>query len=172
MSICETPRLRLREFVPHDAPFMLRLLNDPGFIANINDKGIRTVDAAREFLEVTLIPSYMHNGFGLWAVDRKDTGDTIGMCGLIKRDWLDDIDLGYALLEDATGAGFAREAALATLGLAQGKHKLTRLAAIVNADNERSIRLLRDLGFVYERIVKLPPDDFELPLYAWVAPNA
>ena len=167
MSICETARLTLREFVPADAAFLLRLLNDPTFIANINDKGIRTVDAAREYLEVTLIPSYALHGFGLWAVVRRDTGDAIGMCGLIKREWLADVDLGYALLAEATGLGYAREAARATLEVATTRLGLTRLVAIVSADNTRSIRLLEDLGFAYEISVRLPPDDTEIPLYGW-----
>ncbi len=169
MIISDTPRLTLREFTPHDAAFLLQLLNDPGFIANINDKGIRTVDAAREYIEVTLAPSYSLHGFGLWAVERKDTGAPIGMCGLIKRDWLDDVDLGYALLAEATGSGFAREAARATLEVAQTRHHLTRLAAIVNAENTRSIALLRDLGFAAHGTVRMPPDDTEIPLFLWAA---
>ena len=169
MSICETLRLTLREFVSTDAAFLLRLLNDPTFIANINDKGIRTVDAAREYLEVTLIPSYTLHGFGLWAVVRRDSGDAIGMCGLIQRDWLADVDLGYALLAEAAGFGYAREAARATLDVATTRLGLTRLAAIVSADNAPSIRLLQDLGFAYEKVVRLPPEDTEIPLYAWNA---
>lgn len=167
MSICETSRLTLREFAPTDAAFLLRLLNDPTFIANINDKGIRTVDAAREYLEVTLIPSYTLHGFGLWAVARTDTGEMIGMCGLIKRDWLDDVDLGYALLADTAGLGYGREAARATLEVATTRLGLTRIVAIVSADNTRSIRLLEDLGFVYEKSVCIPTDQTEIPLYAW-----
>ncbi len=172
MPIVQTPRLTLREFGPEDAAFMLHLLNEPSFIAHINDKGIRTVEAAREYLAGTLCASYATHGFGLWAVVRRDTGEAIGMCGLIQRDWLDDVDLGYALLESAAGAGYAREAARATLGVAAARFGLTRLAAIVHTANVRSIRLLEDLGFVQERMVRVPSEENDIPLYAWTAPAA
>lgn len=170
MTLCTTARLALREFDADDAPFLLRLLNDPTFIAHIADKNIRTVDGAREYWETMLHPSYALHGFGLWAVVRTDTGDAIGMCGLVKRDWLEDVDLGYALLAESAGRGYGREAARATLDIATTRFGLTRLAAIVSADNARSIRLLEDLGFAYARPVRTPTDEAEIPMYVWQAP--
>src|SRR6476646_1252462 len=113
--VIDTPRLVLRCLDLDDAPFFLRLVNDPSFIANIADKGVRTLDDARENLRNGPIASYARHGHGLWMVELKDTGTPIGICGLIKRDVLDDVDVGYALLPEFCGQGYAAEAAAAAL---------------------------------------------------------
>jgi RimJ/RimL family protein N-acetyltransferase len=151
VSIAETERLRLREFAGGDAAFVVALVNDPAWLRFIGDRNVHTPDEARAYLANGPGRSYAKHGFGLYAVTLRTDGAPVGMCGLIKRDELDDVDLGFAFLPGARGQGYAREAAAAVLELARTKHGLARLVAIVAPDNEPSIRLLGDLGFIFER---------------------
>lgn len=161
----ETARLVLRELTLDDAAFALELLNEPGWIRFIGDRGLRTVDDARAYLEGGPLSLYPKLGFGFWRVDRREDGAPVGICGLIKRDWLDDVDLGYALLARFERRGYAREAAAATIAHAREVLKLARLAAIVNDDNARSIALLETLGFRFERTIHPPGEDAVVRLY-------
>jgi [ribosomal protein S5]-alanine N-acetyltransferase len=144
--IAETERLRLRRFRESDAPMILELLNDPGWLRFIGDRNIRSLDDARGYLR-KLEDARERNGFTLYLVERKDAREPLGMCGLVKRDTLPDPDLGFAFLERHRGAGYAEEAARATLDHAKGDLGLESLAAIATPDNERSVRLLEKLGF-------------------------
>ena len=160
----ETSRLTLRCLDLDDAAFFLRLVNEPSFIQNIADKGVRTLDDAREHLQKGPMASYARHGHGLWMVQLKDSGTPIGICGLIKRDVLDDIDVGYALLPEYCANGYASEAAAACLAHARDVLGLRRVVAVVNPDNTRSLRLLEKLGFRYERMTQLSPDAPEIQL--------
>lgn len=166
MLILETSRLRVESFTLEDAGFILRLLNEPSFILNIADKGVRSLDDARSYLENGPLAHYARHGFGLWRVSERASRDAVGMCGLIKRDTLEDVDLGYALLPEFTGRGYAGEVAWAVVEHARRRHSLGRLVAIVSPGNERSIRLLEKLGFSFERTMGWPPDGEEVGIYA------
>lgn len=159
-----TDRLIVRPFTLEDAPFILRLLNEPTFIENIADKGVRTIAQAEEYLQSGPMHSYQVHGHGLCRVALKDVGTPIGMCGLLKRDALSDVDLGYALLPEFTSQGYALEAARATVDWAVTNLGLKRLLAIVNPTNSRSIALLRKLGFRNQGVVRMPGDEKELQL--------
>ena len=165
MTVLETPRLVLRHLTPDDAPFILALLNEPAFLRNIGDKGVRTLDQARRYLEDGPIASYATHGFGLWLMVRKATGEPVGMCGLLKRPTLDDVDLGFALPEAAWGHGYATEAATATVAYAWRTLGLTRLVAITNPDNTGSMHVLDKVGFVREGTVRLAGDGPLLTLF-------
>lgn len=162
--VIATPRLALRCLDLDDAPFYLRLVNEPSFIQHIADKGVRTLDDAREHLRNGPMASYARHGHGLWMVELKETGTPIGICGLIRRDVLDDVDVGYALLPEFCGHGYAAEAAAAAVAHARDALGLRRVVAVVNPDNARSLRLLEKLGFRYERMVRLTPDAPEIQL--------
>jgi RimJ/RimL family protein N-acetyltransferase len=165
MSVLETERLTLREFVAGDAPFILALLNDPSWLRYIGDKGIRTLDDARAYIERVPAAMVARHGFGLYAVALKSDGTAVGMCGLIKRESLDDIDIGFAFLPQYRGAGYAREAAQAVLDDGRDRLGMTRVVAITMPDNRQSVRLLEQLGFMFERTV--PADDgAQLELFA------
>lgn len=150
MTLCTTARLVIRPFVLEDAPFILRLLNEPSFITNIADRGIRTIADAEAYLRDGPIASQTCHGHALWHVRLAATNTPIGMAGLLKRDTLDRPDIGYALLPEYVGQGLAREATEAVVAYARSTLGLTRIAAIVNPDNARSIRLLGELGFTLE----------------------
>ncbi|HEY0955037.1 MAG TPA: GNAT family N-acetyltransferase [Roseateles sp.] len=148
MHILDTTRLSLREFTPLDAPFLLRLVNEPGWIRNINDPGVRTLDDALSWAEKRLFAPYRELGHGFWAVQRREDGALVGMCGLFKRAVLPEPDLGYALLAAHEGQGYALEAARGCVAHARERLGWRTLMAITAVDNPRSVGLLGKLGFV------------------------
>lgn len=164
--VLETPRLLLRHFCTDDAPLVLELLNDAAFVRFIGDRGVRTLDDARRYIDERLASSYALNRFGLYAILRKEDGAAVGLCGLVKRDGLDDVDVGYALLPAYRGHGYALESASAVLNLARSAFGLTRVVAIVDPDNADSIRVLERLSMTFERTVRLREDAPEISLYA------
>lgn len=164
--ILETDRLHLRQLSLDDADFILQLLNEPSFIQNIGDRGVRTLDDACSYILKGPVASYEKHGFGLWLVETKESGAPIGICGLIKREVLADVDVGYALLPQFWSQGYALESASAVLSYARERLGLKRVLAVVNADNHSSIRLLEKIGFQYEKMVKLSADAPEIKLYA------
>ena len=146
MLILRTPRLRLRWFTPADASFVRRLLNDPGWIANIGDRGVRTRRQAAVWIHTRLMETYGRLGFGFWAVERIADDHLIGMCGLFKRDTLPEPDVGYALMPRYRGHGYAREAAGACLRYAREVLGLPEVWAITNPDNTASAAVLESIG--------------------------
>jgi ribosomal-protein-alanine N-acetyltransferase len=164
--ILETDRLRLRRLSTDDAGFILRLLNEPSFIQNIGDRGVRTLDDARSYISSGPVASYEKHGFGLWLVEVKESGTPAGICGLLKRDALEDPDLGYALLPEYWSRGYALEASSAVMAYAVERLGLRRVVAITDAGNQSSIRLLEKIGFRYERMINLSDDASELKLFA------
>src|SRR5438309_9403998 len=163
--ILETDRLRIRRLSQDDAVFILRLLNQPSFIQNIGDRGVRTLDDARAYILKGPVASYEKFGFGLWMVETKPRATPIGICGLLKREVLEDVDIGYALLPEFWSQGYALEAACAVVLYAREKLGLKRVAAVTNSDNQSSIRLLEKIGFKYERMVRLSEDAAEIKLF-------
>ncbi|HSB00329.1 MAG TPA: GNAT family N-acetyltransferase [Anaerolineales bacterium] len=166
MKVLETERLLLRQFSLEDAEFILALLNEPSFIQNIGDRGVRTLADARSYLTRVPIASYAKNGFGLYLVLLKETQESIGMCGLIKRDSLEDVDIGYAFLPKFWSKGYAVESALAVKAYAKDVIGLKRMVAITDPANEGSIRVLEKIGLRFEKMVRLSEDDIELKLFA------
>jgi RimJ/RimL family protein N-acetyltransferase len=166
MIILETERLLLRHLHDDDAEFMLELLNDPAFIQNIGDRKIRDIDGAKAYIRNGPVASYAKNGFGLELVQLKETGESIGMCGLIKRDQLKDVDIGYAFLPKYWSKGYATESARAVKEYARDVVGLKRIVAIVDPRNAGSIHVLEKLGMTFEKMVKLAADDIELELFS------
>jgi RimJ/RimL family protein N-acetyltransferase len=163
--VLETSRLFLLQFRTSDAAFVLRLLNERSFIENIADRGVRTLEQAERYLLDGPIESYRRHGHGLWVVALKDTLQPIGMCGLLKREQLPDVDLGYAFLPEFWSKGYAHESARAVLDWA-ARRGIERVVAIVSPRNTASIRLLEKLGFVFERMETLSPAEPAVALHA------
>jgi RimJ/RimL family protein N-acetyltransferase len=165
-AVIETERLILRRFTPADAEFVLALLNEPGFLRYIGDRGVRTSEQASEYIEKSLVASYDRHGFGPWCVELKPGGEPIGMCGLFRKDWLDSPDLGYAFLAGHVARGYGVEAAAAVMDYARHTLALDRVLAVTTPDNEASIRLLGKLGFAYESMVQTPDTREALRLFS------
>ena len=165
LPVLTTKRLALYRFTLDDASFAFSLVADPSFVRYIGDKGVRTLDDARDYLRNGPIASYERHGFGLFKVVRRATGEPVGMCGLLKRDTLEDVDLGYAFLPAYWSHGYAREAASGVVEYGRRVHRLSRIVAITDPDNAASIRVLERTGFAFEREVQLGPDAKHLRIY-------
>lgn len=166
MKILDTARLSIRTVEADDAPFYLELVNDPDFLTHIGDRGIRTLDAARLHIDNGPVRMQAELGHAIWLVEEKENGVAIGMCGLIKRDTLPEVDIGYAFLPAWRGKGYAFEAARAVLDHARDALGMTRLLAITSPDNTASGALLEKLGLRFDKIVHLTPEDRGTRLYA------
>lgn len=165
MVVLKTERLQLRQVTLDDAAFILRLLNDPGFVRYIGDKGVRDLDGACGYLQAGPMASYERHGFGLWCVGLDGEDTAIGMAGLIRRDYLDDMDIGYAFLPEYAGMGYALEATSAVMAHARGVLDAQRVLAIVDEDNASSIRLLEKLGFQGDGVVRAPGSERNVRLF-------
>jgi RimJ/RimL family protein N-acetyltransferase len=161
----ETARLTVRRLNYDDAPFLVGLLNQPSFLANIGDRGVRNADDAHRYLREGPLAMYERHGFGLWHVSRRADGAAMGMCGLLKRDILPDVDLGYAFLPEFWGQGYAFEAAEATLRHAAERFGLKRVIGVVSEGNAASIRVLEKLGMRFERMVSMRPEEPDVRLF-------
>ena len=165
MHVLETERLTLSWFSLDDAGFILELLNDPSFVRFIGDKGVRNLEDARQYILKGPVESYQRLGFGIYLVALKSTAVPVGMCGLVKRDALEDVDIGFAFLPEFWSKGYAFESAAAVKDYGLSVIGLKRLLAITNNDNEASIRLLEKIGLRFERMIRLTEDSPEIRLY-------
>lgn len=163
--VLETERLTLREATTDDAAFVLELLNEPGYIRWVADRGLRTRDDAARYIAEKFQPSYAQNGFGFYVVELKDDGAPIGICGFAKRETLDDPDIGFSFLERFWGRGYAFEAAAATFEYGQRVLGLTRIVGVTAPDNTSSIKLLERLGLRFEKMIHLPGFGSESKLF-------
>ena len=162
----------LRHATEADAAFILELLNEPDWLRYIGDRGVRTLADAESYITRGPVAMYARYGFGLYVVVRKADSVPVGICGLIQRENLPDVDLGYALLQRHWGQGYAQEAAATCLRQGREEFGLRRIVALTAPDNEASMRLLGKLGFVFERMILLGTTGSETRLFAYTVPSA
>ncbi len=165
VTVLETERLLLSHLSVNDTEFILELLNDPAFLEFVGDKGVRTLDDAREYILTGPVDSYKRHGFGLYMVRLKVGGAPIGICGLVKRESLEDADIGFGLLPAFRGKGYAIEAAAAVLEHARAALGFSRILAVTSPDNHGSIRILKKLGLRFEKMISLSDDDPDIKLF-------
>lgn len=166
MPIAETSRLFISKITLKDSRFFLELVNTPHWLKYIGDRKIKTVKDAKTYLRNVTLKSFTDFGFGFYKLQIKDTNKTIGICGLVKRKQLDDVEIGFALLPEYEGKGFGYEASLSVLELAKETFGLKKITAITLPTNISSIKLLEKLGLTFEKKVKPFEDDEELLLFA------
>ncbi len=166
MKILETERTILREVMTDDADFILDLLNQPSFIKYIGDRNVRSVAGAVEYIENRFTNSYRQFGFGMWAVESKETETPIGICGFVKREYLPGADIGFAFLPQYCSQGYAFESANAAMKYGRDVLGLKRVLAITSQDNESSGRLLEKIGFKFDSLIKLPGETDKLKLFS------
>jgi RimJ/RimL family protein N-acetyltransferase len=166
LIVLETDRLILRRLTAADAEFMFELVNDPSWLRYIGDRGVRNLDDARNYILDGPVAMYDRLGFGLYLVELRDTGAPIGICGVLKRDSLDDVDIGFAFLPRHWGNGYAFESAAAVKAYANEVLGLRRLVAITSPDNDASIRVLERIGFRFEKMIRGHGDAEELRWFA------
>lgn len=166
---CPTERLQFREAEEADAAFFFELMNQDSYIRGIGDRGITSLEKAAEHIREKHSASYEKNGFGLWLVEKTGCKTPLGISGLVDRDGFDIPDLGYGFLDRHTGHGYAREAALSVLEFAATGLNINTLCAIVSPDNPRSSRLLKAVGFTFDRQDAYPPTGEPIDVYLWSA---
>lgn len=166
MIVAETARLRLRTITADDAAFYYELVNDPTWLEFIGDKGIRTVEQARVAIVDGPVAMQTRHGHSLYVMERKEDGRALGLCGLIRRDSLPDVDIGYAIRPRHFGQGYTYEAAQAVLALARGPLGIRRLLGITDPGNSSSIALLHKLGLRFVEAKPLPPHGRPTNIYA------
>ena len=165
MNVIETERLTRRLLASDDAPFILQLLNDPAWLRFIGDRDVHTVEDADRYILTGPVAMYERLGFGLYMTERKSDRVPMGICGLIKRDGLVDIDIGFAFLPQLRGCGYGYEAALATMAYGKGTLRFKRIVGITSPDNLSSITLLEKIGLKYECMVQFPKSDVDTMLF-------
>jgi|SRR5579862_1272932 len=165
-EVVATSRLLLRKARDDDAAFIVELLNDPSWIRFIGDRGIRTDETARDYISNVLVAMYEREGVGLYVVELNDERECIGLCGLLKRRTMADVDIGFAFLPRFRRHGYAYESAQAWLKIGIDTLRLERIVAIVDPANHASAALLEKLGLRFERLITLPGADAELRLFA------
>ena len=167
MQIAETNRLILSKISIEDAPFIFELMNTPDWIKYIGDRHINTVEQAADYIKNNQLKSYKENGYGYYKVQVKDENcKPVGSFGLMKRDQLEHVDIGFSLLPDYQGKGYGYEAASELIRVAEHIFGIKTLCAITLPSNQPSIQLLEKLGLSYQKRVKPFEDDEELLLFA------
>ena len=166
MIITKTERLNLRHINLDDAEFILELLNEPAWIRFIGDREVRTIADAQKYISEKFVASYVKFGFGLYLVESKDERVSLGICGLVKRDSLEDVDIGFAFLERFWSKGYAVESAFAVMNYAQNTLGLKRIVAITTPDNDASAKVLEKIGLRFEKVIKLSTES-ESNLFVW-----
>jgi len=166
IKILETDRLTLRHLTEEDAEFILTLLNEPDWIKYIGDRGIRTVEDAKKYIKEGPMTMYDEHGIGLYLIELKENAQPIGLCGLLHRDFLKDVDLGFALLSKYWGKGYAFEAAQGTLTYGAEMLGHSRIVGFTSLDNEKSSNLLQKLGMKDEGTIKYTSTSEDVRLFA------
>ena len=167
MNILETERLILRLQTTDDASFILELLNDPSWLQFIGDRGVRTIEDAKAYILNGTVRMYEQYGFCLFLVERKEDHVPIGICGLVKRDSLEDVDIGFAFLPKYWAKGYAYEAASAVMAYGKDKLGLNRIVGITTQENHASAKILKKIGLQFERLIQLANDAEELSLFVF-----
>lgn len=165
MSVLETERLALRQLSSADAEFILELLNEPSFIRNIGDKGVRTRADAVKYIQNGPVASYERFGFGLYLVELKSSDVPIGICGLLKRESLQDVDVGFAFLPKFWSKGYAVESAAAVMDHGRKVLGIGRMVAITAPDNYGSIKVLEKIGLKFEGVIRLSEGEAEVKCF-------
>lgn len=166
MIVLETERLSLRRMSLDDAPFIVELLNDPAFLRFVGDKGVRTTEDARRYILTGPMDSYERHGFGLWVVELKGSRLPIGICGLLKREILTDVEIGFAFLPGHRSKGYAFESAAAVMDYGRTVLGLRRVVAVTDDENTGSHRVLEKIGMTFERMIRLSEGEPEIRLLA------
>jgi len=162
----ETDRLLIRPMKIGDAEFFLELVNSPNWLKYIGDRKVYSVTNAEEYIKARILPQLALLGFGNNVVIRKADGIKVGTCGLYDREGLKGIDIGYAMLPQYYGTGYAIESVNRLKLAAFNDFQISQINAITLPENRASKNLLLKLGFTFRKMVTVPTDDAELMLFS------
>ncbi len=166
MSLLETKRLELHKITEDDAPFYLKLFNSESWLRFIGDRKIRSLEDAKAYIRKNYLPSYELHGYGSYTVRLRSNGNTIGACGLYKREGLEHPDIGFAFLHEYTGKGYGYESAKAVMEYARDTLGIDTILGFTVHYNEASIKLLQKLGLRESGTFRFDYDSQELLLFS------
>jgi RimJ/RimL family protein N-acetyltransferase len=160
----ETPRLILRDFRSDDLPAYAALCANDQVMRYLG--GPTSSEAARvEMLGISKF--FAESGFGMLAVERKEDATFVGICGLSVETWYsDDLQIGWRLVPEYWGQGYATEAALAWRDLAFAT-SVPRLVSISDAPNTQSHRVMERIGMRFDHAAafSIGDDTFDAFIY-------
>lgn len=166
MPILLTERIQLDGASMTDAPFFFKLMNSPNWLQFIGDRGITSEELAANYIKNNIVKSYNEHDFGLYKMSLRETRIPIGICGFLKRDYLDHADIGFAILPKYEGKGYVFEAAKKLMEYGSNTLKLHPILAITSRDNLRSQKLLLKIGLKETGTLSPPNDNEELLLFS------
>lgn len=166
-----TERLLIKPVTVQDGPFIYALMNSEGWIENIGDRQIHTVEIAEDYIQDKMLEQHRTMGYGNNIVFLQDTMTPIGAVGIYNRPGLEYADIGFAFLSEYHGKGYAFESAQAILQQGFQNHNLRIVQAITVEKNIASQHLIEKLGLQYKDLITLPDDDTPLKLYELANPN-
>lgn len=161
----ETERLIIRPMSPEDREFILDLYNRPKFIKYIGDRQLKTADDAENYIRTRFLPQFDKLGFGNYLIITKEGNHKIGGVGIFEREGLDIVDIGFSLLDEFEGKGYAYEAASKVKSVGMEDFGLQKISAITTKDNFSSQKLIEKLGLKFQKYVTIPEDPEELMYY-------
>lgn len=165
METLQSERLTLRMVNSDDAPFILELYNSQDFLRFVGDKQLGNQEDAKRYIDENILAMHRQHGVCLLLVEKRDSLEKLGVCGLIKRPELSAYDIGYGFKPAAYGQGFGLEAGLTVLDYAKRQSHIDQLVAITTSDNDSSRALLSKLGFSYIKVQQSLSDTIDLLLY-------
>ncbi len=166
MNLLKTDRLLINRITLDDAAFILELMNDKDWIKNIGDRGMTSIEDAEAYIKTRFLKTYEESNLGFFGLITKNSKEVIGIAGLVDREGIDHVDIGYGLLPNFRGKGYAFEATKAIYDYGYKQLKLEKIVAIVNPDNPTSIQLLSKLGMEFEKMVRLPDEEKDIMLFS------
>lgn len=146
-----TPRLHIEELTHADASFILTLVNTEGWLNYIGSRNINTHFDASIYIQSIID----NDNFKFWTVKIKDSNTRIGLISIIKRDYLDYADIGFAFLPEYTNLGYAYESTAKIITQLQLQPKYDTILATTLPNNYHSIKLLKRLGFYNSKQIKI-----------------
>ncbi|MFA3791708.1 GNAT family N-acetyltransferase [Aliiglaciecola sp. SL4] len=163
--VAQTERLNIRKVTLAEAYFILDLVNDPDWIRHIGDRNIHNQSDAREFIETGPFVSYRENGYGLYVFCDNRKNRPMGICGMLKRPFLEYPDIGYAILPEFRRKGLTLEACGGVLAADCKRLGLKTVHAMISPENTQSINLIERLGFEFTNVIQHQGVDTKLFTY-------
>lgn len=161
----KTERLKIRPTLEQDADLIYQLMNTPKFIKYVGDRKVNSIEDAKKYIQVKMLPQLRSLGYSSYTLITKINGEKIGTCGLYDRDGIDGVDIGFGLLPQYEGLGYAYESSNRLMKAAFEEFEIEEIKAITSKENVSSQRLLGKLGLKIIGTTKLPNDNEELLLY-------
>ncbi|MEP7231008.1 MAG: GNAT family N-acetyltransferase [Ginsengibacter sp.] len=144
-------RLILNLLTLDNRDFVKRLVNTPGWLDFIGDRNVHTDDDAIAYINKIRNTQNLY----YWVVSIKNENTPIGIISFLKRDYLENFDIGFAFLPEYNGNGYAYEAAKEVLVIVSKDPRYAAILATTVPKNTNSIKLLTKLGLHFQKEIEV-----------------